>query len=180
MGNNPRLKWYAFAVSLMAVCAAGLVLGKTRERDYLGALYERHNFTLLDDQNEFFELNSLPTKKLALLVFTPDGIPTDTVKEFYPFGVHLGDLKAQGIETFLVTRVSREIVANFKRVTRFSGRVLLDVGGTVSRNAGVWNGNITLAWNYALVDREFRVLWQASSERPLSYEQLQEELKKAR
>lgn len=180
MGNNPRIKWYVFAACLMIVCTGGLILGKNRERDYLGALYERRDFTLLDDQNEFFRLNSLPAKKLALLVFTPDGIPTDTVKEFYDFGLHLGDLRAKGIETFLVSRVNRDIVANFKRASHFSGRTLLDVGGSVSRNAGVWNGSVTLTWAYVLVDREFHILWQATSERPMSYEQLVEELKKAR
>jgi peroxiredoxin len=180
MGTNPRLKWYAFAISLMLVCAVGLLLGKTREKDYLSALYERRDFTLLDDQNEFFRLNSLPAKTLALLVFTPDGIPVDEVKEFYDFGIHLLDLRAQGIETMLVSRVNRDIAANFKRATGFKGRLLVDTGASVSRNAGVWNGNPVAVWSYSLVDREFHVLWEATSVRPMSYATLVAELKKAK
>ena len=165
---------------MMLVCTLGLLLGKSREHEYLSALYERRDFTLLDDHNEFFSLSSLPAKKLALLVFTPDGIPTDEVKEFFDFGIHVGDLRAQGIETFLVSRVNRDIVANFSRATRFPGRVLLDTGASVSRNAGVWTGNPLGTWAYVLADREFHVLWEATSERPMSYAMLVSELKKAR
>jgi peroxiredoxin len=176
-----RAKWYYFAVALVLVCGAGLVFGKVKERDYLGSLYERHDFTLLDDEGEFFRLGTLPAKTLALLVFTPDGIPPETVKPFYEFGRHLDDLRGKGIEPFLVSRTSREIVKNFKHASHFRARLLLDVGGSVGRNAGVWPGlRPVTTWGYALADREFHVLWLATSDQPMAYEQLLEELRRAR
>ncbi|MGZ3653522.1 MAG: redoxin domain-containing protein [Bdellovibrionota bacterium] len=181
MGTNPRLKWYAFAICLMGVCTGGLMLGKAKEHDYLGGLYERHDFTLLDDENEFFHLAAMPTRTLALLVFTPDGIPVNTVKPMYDFGQHLDDLRNQGIETYLVSRTSKDIVRNFKRAARLRTRVLLDVGGTVARNAGAWDGvRLVSTWAYALVDKNFHVLWLANSDQPMEYTQLIGELRKAR
>lgn len=167
--------------SLLIVCAAGLMLGKFKEGDYLTALYERRDFTLLDDSGEFFRLNSMSPKKLALLVFTPDGIPVETVQPFAEFSKHVADLAAQGIETYLVSRTNREVVKNFKHAAHFPERLLLDTGGTVGRNAGVWPSNGPVAyWAYALVDREFHVLWMKTNEFPLPYEQLMQELKAAR
>ena len=176
-----RSKWGFFALALLLMGGVGLVVGKVKERDYLAALYERRDFTLLDDQGEFFRLGALPEKKLALLVFTPDGIQVDTVKPFYEFGRHLEDLRGKGIEPFFVSRTNREIVKNFKRASHFGARLLLDVGGSVGKIAGAWPGmQLVSTWSYALVDREFRVLWLASSEQPMPYEQLMQELRKAK
>ncbi|HEY8280564.1 MAG TPA: redoxin domain-containing protein [Bdellovibrionota bacterium] len=181
MTGNPRLKWYAMAVALILTCGGGLMLGKLHEKDYMGALYERRDFTLLDDQGEFFRLNSLPEKKLALLVFTPDGIPLDAVKPFAEFSRHLENLQSRGIEPFLVSRTNREIVRNFKRATGFGARFLVDAGGAVGRITGIWSGaQLSSNWGYSLVDRDFRVLWSATSDEPMSYARLMEELKKAR
>ncbi len=178
---NSRFKWYGVFVSLFLVCGAGLMLGKFREKDYLSALYERRDFTLLDDRGDFFRLNSMSEKKLALLVFTPDGIPVEMVKPFAEFSRHVDDLQKQGIETYLVSRTNREIVKNFKYASRFPERLLLDTGGTVGRNAGVWPSVEPVSyWAYALVDREFHVLWLKTHEFPLPYEQLIQMLKEAR
>ena len=182
MSGNPRIKWYLMGAALILTCSGGLMLGKLREKDYLSGLYERRDFTLLDDKGEFFRLNSLPEKKLALLVFTPDGIPVDTVKPFSEFAKHLGDLQAKGIEPLLISRTHREIVRNFQRAAGSSMRFLVDMSGTVGKVAGAWPGTQLVSyWAYTLVDREFHVLWQATSENgPMSYEQLMGELKKAR
>jgi peroxiredoxin len=177
---NSRFKWYLVAAGLMVVAIAGLGFGKLREGGTIASLYERHDFTLLDDQGDFFRLGSLSDRTLALLVFTPDGIPVSTVKPFYEFGKHVGDLRAQGIEPFLVSRTNRDIVRNFKRGAHFGARLLLDTGGTVGRNAGVWDFAPVSTWAYALVDRTFHVLWRADSDEPMAYEQLMGELKKAR
>jgi peroxiredoxin len=176
-----RLKWYIFAFLTMAVCAAGLGFGKAKEQEVLSSFYERHDFTLLDDQGEFFRLSSLPERDLALLVFTPDGIPTNTVKPFYDFGRHLEDLRSQGIETFLVSRTNRDIVRNFKRASHFGARLLLDSSGTVGRIAGAWETTVpSVTWAYALVDRTFHVLWLANSDNPMAYDRLESELQKAK
>lgn len=175
-----RPKWFVVAFLLLAVGVAGLVVGRNREKDFIGALYERHDFTLLDDQGDFFRLGALPEKKLALLVFTPDGIPPATVKPVYEFGLHLDELRRKGIETFLVSRTNREIARNFKRAANFGARLLLDTGGVVGRNAGAWGPQPSATWAYALVDRSFRVLWLANSDAPMSYERLLGELSRAR
>lgn len=178
---NPRLKWYALAMALMLVAGGGLMFGRYKEKDYIGGLYARSDFTLLDDAGEFFRLNSLSPKTLALLVFTPDGIPTQAVEPFYAFGRHVDDLRARGIEPFLVSRTHKDIAKNFKRAAHFTARLLLDAGGSVGRNAGVWQGTMpSTTWSYALVDREFHVLWNASADAPIAYDQLMEELRKAR
>lgn len=176
-----RFKWYGMAAVALLTAGAGLLVGKWKEKDYLGLLYERRDFTLLDEQGEFFSLSSLPQRKLALLVFTPDAIPLEAVRPFRDFGRHLEDLGAHGIETLLVSRAHREIVKNFKGAARFQARLLLDAGGTVARNAGVWEGiGFVPYWSYALVDREFRVLWSATSDAPMEYARLRAELGKAR
>lgn len=181
MAANPRIKWYFFLLALIAVGGGGLLVGKVKEREYLGALYRRHDFTLLDDQGDFFRLSALPEKKLALLIFTPDGIPVETVKPFYEFSRHLDDIRQKGIEPYLVSRVHKEIVKNFKSATHFGSRLLIDVGGVVGRNAGVWQGFQPVSyWAYALVDRDFQVLWSANSDLPLSYTHLMGELNKAK
>ena len=153
-----RSRWIFFALALLLVGGGGLIVGKVKEREYVSALYSRKDFTLLDDGGDFFRLGSLPSQKLALLIFTPDGIPLETVKPFYEFGRHIDDLRAKGIEPFLVSRTNREIVKNFKRASRFGARILLDVGGTVGNIAGAWQQLQPVAtWTYALVDREFQI-----------------------
>lgn len=178
---NPRFKWYGLIFSVLIISGSGLMLGKLRERDYVSDLYQRHDFTLLDDKGEFFRLQSLPERKLALLVFTPDGIPPTAVKPFYDFSKHLGDLSNQGIETYLVSASNRDIARNFKNAAGFSSRLLLDTGGTVGRNAGVREGiGFMQYWAYALVDKDFRLYWSAKDDQPLKYEELITLLKKAR
>lgn len=180
MLGNPRFKWYLLAAAAMVVGLAGLGVGKSRERQILTAMYERRDFTLLDDQGDFFRLGSLPERQLALLVFTPDGIPPAMVKPFYEFGQHVDDLRQRGIEPFLVSRTNREIVKNFKSASHFGARLLLDTGGTVGRIAGAWEMAPVATWAYALVDRTFHVLWLANSDAPMAYEQLLGELKKSK
>ncbi len=177
-----RYKWIGLLAVTLVVCGGGLVLGKYKERDYMQALYERRDFTLLDDSGNFFQLSSLPQKRFALLVFTPDGIPTDSVKPFREFSLHLDELRDYGIEAMLVSRTNREIVKNFKHAAHFNGRLLLDVGGSVGRNAGIWQGmGLVSYWGYALVDREFQLHWTALAENaPLDYEQLIRQIKNAK
>lgn len=175
-----RYRWIGAFLAALIVGSAGLVLGKFREGDYLRTLYKRTDFTLLDDEGEFFSLHSLPQRKLALLIFTPDGIPPSMVEPVFQFGLKLDGLTAVGIEPFLVSRVNREIVRNFKRAARFPARLLLDTGGTVSRNSGVWEGPPVKYWAYVLTDREFNILWRKTSEAPMPFEQLMAELKAAK
>ncbi len=175
-----RSKWIYFTVALLVVCTAGLVVGKLREGDYLTALYARHDFTLLDTDGNFFHLGDTPERTLVLLVFTPDLMPREASLPIYGFGRHVDDLRQRGIETALVTRLNRDIALNFQHASRYPGRVLLDPTGTVGKLAGAWQPGTEKEWSYALVDRTFRVLWFASSEQPLRYEELLTELKKAK
>jgi len=174
-------KWFLLGCMALVTGTGGLVMGKLREKDYISSLYERRDFTLLDDKNEFFHLNSLPEKTLALLVFTPDGIPVDTVKPMFEFGRHLDDFRKQGVEPLLVSRTNREIARNFKRAARFEARMLVDIGGFVGQNAGIWEGAAPVAyWGYALVDRNFRVYWKGVAEAPAAFEDIWAEVKKAK
>ncbi|MGZ3694992.1 MAG: hypothetical protein ACXWQO_12595 [Bdellovibrionota bacterium] len=178
MGFGKRIY---FLLGIVALCVAisGLMVGRQREKAYLEALETHHDFTLIDDADDFFRLNSLPKDERLLLIFTPDGIPTNTVKAFFDFSLHLSDLAKDKIRVRLVTRTNRDIVANFKRAAHFDERVLLDVGGTVGSAAGAWTMlNPTTQWTYVLTDSQFHIFWRKAAEAPLSYEQIKAELPK--
>jgi len=176
-----KYKWFFMVAVLLVTGLGGMLLGKSKEADYLKSLYERRDFTLLDDAGNFFSISSLPEKTLALLVFTPDGIPLDSVKPIYRFSLHLEDLKKMGIETMMVSRTNREIVKNFKQAARFPAPLLLDTGGTVGRNTGIWEGAEAVAyWGYVLVNRRNEVLWLARENEPMEFEKLKRQLLEAR
>lgn len=176
-----RYKWIWLVLSLMLTATVGLIMGKSKEKDYLAGLYERRDFTLLDDAGDFFSISKLPERTLALLVFTPDGIPVNAVRPFYEFGRHVDDLRKMGIETMLVSRTNREVVKNFKAAARFPARLLLDTGGTVGRNTGIWEGfEAAPYWGYALVNNRNEVLWLERSEGVMSFEALKKTLNENR
>ena len=176
-----RYKWLLFALAVMGAASGGLLLGKSKEKEYLASLYRRSDFTLLTDQGDFFTLSALPAKSLALLVFTPDGIPVSAVRPFHEFAGHLSDLRKIGIETFLVSRTNREIVRNFKTASRFEAPLLLDTGGTVGRNTGIWEGLAPANyWGYALVNHAYEIFWVERSQVPLDFEELSKTLRELR
>jgi peroxiredoxin len=176
-----RYKWYFVIFAILATGAAGLLLGKSREADYMRSLYERRDFTLLDDGGNFFSISSLPEKTLALLIFTPDGIPVDAVKPMYEFGLHVEELRKMGIEAMLISRTNRDIAKNFKHAARFPARLLLDTGGTVGRNSGIWEEPGPAAfWGYVLLNRHNEVLWLARQAEPKTFAQLKADLNAAK
>lgn len=176
-----RFKWFFAVFVLLATGAAGLLIGKSKEAGYMRSLYERRDFTLLDDSGNFFSISSLPEKKLALLIFTPDGIPVSAVKPMYEFSLHLGELKKMGIETMMISRTNRDIAKNFKHAARFPERLLIDTGGTVGRNTGIWEepGPANF-WGYALLNRHNEVLWLAKQAEPKTFVQVKAELNAAK
>lgn len=176
-----KFKWLFAVCALMAAAAGGLYVGKAKEGEYFSALYSRRDFTLLDDNGDFFTLSSVPERTLVLLLFTPDGIPVEAVRPIHEFSRHLDNLKKMGIETMLISRTNRDIVRNFKQAARFPGRLLLDTGGTVGRNAGIWEGFAPVPyWGYVLVNHRFEVLWLLRQERPLTFGELKKALEDAR
>ncbi len=165
-------KWILLAVCALFAIGGGLILGKVREKDYIGQLYSRATFTLLDDTGAFFDLAKFPEGKKLLLVFTPDGIPPSTVKPFYEFSRQLK--KLADMEVVLVTRTNREIARNFKTAAHFPGRMLLDPSGTVGRLAGIWPGMEPVEhWGYVLTDRSFQLYWGTVEKAPIGFQQLQ-------
>jgi|GEM_PF-3789072 len=176
-----RYKWFFAVFALLATGAAGLLVGKSKEAGYIKSLYERRDFTLLDDSGNFFSISSMPEKTLALLIFTPDGIPVAAVKPMYEFSLRLDDLRKMGIETMLISRTNRDIAKNFKNAARFPARLLLDTGGTVGRNAGIWDEpGAANFWGYVLVNRHNEVLWMARQAEPKTFAQVKAELNAAR
>ncbi len=172
-----RNKWFWLVISLFLTATLGLFLGKAKEKDYLASLYERRDFTLLDDSGDFFSISKLPERTLALLVFTPDGIPVSAVKPFADFSSRLDELKQMGIEAIMISRTNREIVKNFKKAAHFPNRLLLDIGGTVGRNTGIWEGfGAVPYWGYALVNNRNEVLWMGRSDSVMSFEELKKTL----
>ncbi len=172
-----RYKWFIMIAVLLATGAGGLFLGKTKEADYMRSLYERRDFTLLDDSGDFFSVSSLSEKTLLLLIFTPDGIPVSSVKPTFELGLKLDELKKMGIEAMLITRTNRDIAKNFKKAARFPGRLLLDTGGTVGKNCGIWEGTAPAEqWGYVLLNRQNEVLWLAKQTEPKSFAQIKAEL----
>ena len=150
-------------LAFLIISALGYFFGKIRGAGFIEQMYERRNFTLLEDNGNFFELKSLPEKRLALLIFTPDAIPSNMVKPLFDFGRAEEFFRSKNIELILVTRTNSEIVKNFKRATRFPGRLLIDSSGTVGRLSGVWGEGEAKGWGYLLTDNKFGLLWRHSS-----------------
>lgn len=166
------------AVTILTM-GGGLLFGKLKEKDYLDKMYQRRNFTLLDEKGDFFELKKFPESKLLLLIFTPDELLPAWVTDFTKFSSERRKLEKLGVKTVLVTRINREVARNFKFATRFDGSLLLDSSGTVGRLAGIWDDfQGANYWGYALVDNHFRVYWRAKERALPSYGFLVEELKK--
>ncbi|RYZ96513.1 MAG: redoxin domain-containing protein, partial [Proteobacteria bacterium] len=124
-------RWLGLAFIVLAVIGGGLYVGKQREGDYIKKMYERTDFTLLDDDNEFFRLKDFPKEKLLLLVFTPDILSPELVDTFRVFSKKVPALRAKGVEVMMVSRANREILHNFRSSVYFPGRVLIDTSGTV-------------------------------------------------
>jgi peroxiredoxin len=154
-------------------------VGKRREGEFLSKMYARTDFTLLDDDNEFFRLKDFPKEKLLLLVFTPDGLSPSLVETFRAFSARVKDLRAKGVEVMMVSRTNRDTVHNFRNSVFFPGRVLIDTSGTVGRNIGIWDNFLPVDyWGYALVDGSSHVYWTTREPRPLTYDEVWAQLKK--
>lgn len=174
-----RYRWLAIFFAALITAGGGLFLGKMKEKDYVGQMYARKNFTLMDDKGELFELSKFPGNKLLLLIFTPDALPPRQVKPFADFSKRLGQLKSLDVESMIVTRTNREIARNFKEASGFPSRMLVDTSGTVGRLVGIWPDNRAVTyWGYALADNQLRVYWAATSQVPMQYDALLTELKK--
>lgn len=172
-------RWLGLTFIVLTVIGAGLWVGKQREGDFLAKMYARTDFTLLDDDNEFFRLRDFPKEKLLLLVFTPDALSPSLVPPFREFSARVKDLRARGVEVMMVSRTNRDTVHNFRNSGHFPGRVLIDSSGTVGRNIGVWDGFTPVTyWGYALVDATSRVYWTTREENLLPYEEIWAQLKK--
>lgn len=174
-----KYRWLLIFFAALVTAGAGLFLGKMKEKDYVGQMYARKDFTLMDDKGELFQLAKFPADKLLLLVFTPDALPPSEVKPFREFSRRLGELKGLDVESMMVTRTNREVARNFKEASGFSSRLLVDTSGTVGRLVGIWPQPDTVRyWGYALVDNRLQVYWAATSQTPMEYGRLLEELKK--
>jgi peroxiredoxin len=174
-----RYRWLLVFFAALVTAGGGLFLGKMKEKDYVGQMYARKDFTLMDDKGELFQLAKFPANKLLLLIFTPDALPPAQVKPFREFARKLGELKQLDVESMMVTRTNREIARNFKESSGFTSRMLVDMSGTVGRLVGIWPQPDPVSyWGYALVDNHLQVYWAASSQAPMDYGRLLGELKK--
>lgn len=168
-----KWKWALVVIGLLLAAGSGLIVGKMREGDFIAQMYERKDFILLDDNGDFFHLKKVPQDRKVLLIFTPDLLRVDFALPFAEFAKFLPELKEKGVDPLLITRISKDIVANFKRSTRFSGRILLDPSGTVGKLTGAWPGSEAVRdWGYVLLDNQFKVHWAARSAKPLQYTEL--------
>jgi peroxiredoxin len=174
-----RYRWLLIFFAALLTAGGGLFLGKMKEKDYMGQMYARRDFTLMDDQGELFQLAKFPANKLLLMIFTPDALPPAEVRPFREFSRKLGELKALDVESVIVTRTNREVARNFKEASGFSYRMLVDMSGTVGRLVGIWpRPEASAYWGYALVDNRLQVYWEATSAQPMEYGALLAELKK--
>lgn len=173
-----RFKWWFVGCVTILVGIAGLMFGKAREGEYLSRFKPRADFLLLDDRNEFFYLKDLAEGRLLLMIFPPDGLSPTLVRPFGQFSRKVEDLAKRGVDAVMVARGNHEIAKNFKRASHFPGRLLLDAGGTVGRNLGVWPDRLpAVEWSYVLLDRTGTMVWGAAAKTPLSYDELLSQLK---
>jgi peroxiredoxin len=174
-----RFRWPILTGVILLTATAGLLVGKVQEKNYLGSLYARTDFTLLDDKGEFFQLAKFPSTRLLLLVFTPDEISPRLVPPFAIFSRKLKELEKTGVDPMMVTRTNREIARNFKEAAGFTARLLVDTSGSVGRNIGIWADlNPVGYWGYALIDNKMQVYWASREPKPLTFEELLTEFKK--
>jgi peroxiredoxin len=163
-----RRHWGLWAVVLV-VGLAGLFVGQWRQEDRIRGYYRKVDFSLLDDKGEIFHLKDFPADRLLLLVFTPDGLPTNHVSPFARFNEKINELKERNIEVMVVTRTHREISRNFLLAAGYQGRLLHDLGGTVGGKVGVWDGfKPSPRWGYGLMDRTFSLHWTETAPLPLA------------
>jgi peroxiredoxin len=173
-----KYRWLLIFFAALVTAGGGLYLGKLKEKDYLGRMYERRDFTLLDDGGNFFQLSKFPKNKLLLLVFLPDGLPPSLVKDFRAFSRNLVELRNLDVETLLISRSNKEVARNFKEASGFKRPLLWDPSGTVGRLVGIWPSPLPVShWGYALLDNRFQVYWVRVSKQPLPYPKLLAELK---
>lgn len=174
-----RYRWLLIFFAALVTAGGGLFLGKMKEKDYVGQMYARKDFTLMDDKGELFQLAKFPANKLLLLIFTPDGLPPSQVKPFREFSRKLAELQQLDVESMMITRTNREVARNFKEASGFPFRMLVDASGTVGRLVGIWPKPDPVAyWGYAIADNQLHVYWAATSQAPMEYSRLLGELKK--
>jgi peroxiredoxin len=174
-----KSRWIWLLVAGLITAISGLLIGQLKSKDYLAQLYQRNDFTLLDDSGDFFQLSKFPDKKFLLLVFTPDGIHPDFVKPFFEFSKQAKNLL--GVEVMLISRTNRDIVRNFRDGSAFKGRLLLDTSGSVGRVTGIWPSMEAVShWGYVLTDRDFQLYWTTTASRVLSYQEVRDRVEKLR
>lgn len=169
-----RTKWYVLGLCAFLSAAAGLKYAKEREKEFLGRLYSRKNFTLLDDRGNIFELAK--QKDYILLVFTPDGLPPADVKPMRTFAEHRSKFKDSKIQLVMITRTNREIARNFRDGARFPGILLTDPSGSVGKWLDIWKDpNPVDYWAFTLINNKLDLLWgEASREIPNAAEMFKE------
>jgi peroxiredoxin len=174
-----KYRWLLIFIAALITAGGGLYIGKIKEKDYMGRMYERRDFTLLDDGGNFFQLSKFPKDKLLLLIFLPDGVPPSLVKDFRMFSKNLDELHRLDVETMMITRSNKEVARNFKEASGFAKPLLWDPSGTVGRLVGIWPNPLPVShWGYALMDNRFQVYWVNVTKQPLTYPTLLAELKK--
>lgn len=166
-------KWLLMALVFFSVLGIGLFVGKVKDSDRIIKMYERQNFTLLDDSGGFFRLSDFPKEKKLLLIFTPDGILPPDVVPFFQFSKFLPRLQKEKIDVALITRTNKEIVKNFKQAAKFPERILLDESGTVGKLIGVWPDPTPVDyWSYALTDANFKLYWLTTTKQILGVDEI--------
>jgi len=160
----------AAAIIILLVVGVGNLFWKNKKEQALKELKTVKQFSLLEDNGKLFKSTDLSSSQKMLLIFTPDFPTQIDVNAFYKFIKYQESLEKKGIQVILISRGNQDLIQNFKRATRFKGRLLFDLSGTVGKLFGAWP---TLEkdknWTYALVGNDLRVYWQKISPIFLSF-----------
>ena len=168
---------FLFLIGAIAAVLAGNTVWKEKKSAFIGSVYERHSFLLLDDEGNLFGTKNLQSDEKLLLVFVPDILQPDSTVQLKSFARDLGALKKKNIVVALISRSNFDVSFNLKRISGYPGRILRDPSGSIGRILGAWTSyQATKEWRYALVDKGLRIFWSASADHAMSLSEFSEKL----
>jgi hypothetical protein len=179
---SPRnIAFLLFVLGCLASISFGYRHWQTRRDVFMARFEKPAKFLLVDTDTHVFDSTSSSLSPLQLYVFMANDISRQDMKEFTDFWPKFN--KAWGAKTqiILVSRISVDLLINFKSITKFPGTILVDPVGVSGRLFGFWQ-NISQddGWHYVLLSgaKSFKV-WSYDSKSAATFDAISEKLKAA-
>lgn len=177
MGLN---KWLILLTSGAIVGVAGFLFGQTQRKTDIQKLYQRTSFTLLDSKGEFFHSKEIGENQYLLLVYTPDELKQGDVIGIAKLYQDFKRNAATDLKLVFVSKVNRDLVADFLAAAGIRDRFLIDPSGSL-RDIVRLNVNREAFehWGYALVDRRMQLFWKSSQTKVMAFTEIRDQVLKS-